>query len=155
MRATLRGLVLLLALAFLPAAMAAAAVHYGTLGLDGLTDQAIYLTATPDDEIVVTSMDTVSPQGLQQRDYLTHINGVKVLSGGLADFLKNQEEEAVIPVIDDADEHPEGGGSRLIGFVKLVAVPVASRLDIRYRRGDVVYDVTETAVAGSIDGLPR
>ena len=131
---------------------AATVPTYGNFAVERLLDQAIYLTTTANEEIVVTSLDVSTNRHLQPLDYLTHVNGIKILSGGLAEFLRNGEKEAIIPVIDDADE--KEGGNRLLGFVKLTPFTAisgaADKADIQYRRGDIVYDSSETVFVSGI-----
>ena len=144
--------VLLLVLFWIGSIQAAIVPTYGNFAVDRLLDQAIYLTTTANEEIVVTSLDATTNRHLQPLDYLTHVNGIKILSGGLAEFLRNGEKEAVIPVIDDADE--KEGGNRLLGFVKLTpftaTTGAADKADIQYRRGDIVYDNSETVFVSGI-----
>lgn len=117
---------------------------YGSFATEQLANPQtqIYLTASANEEIVVTS----ASHHILPQDYLTHVNGIKILSGGLAAFLRNGEKEAVIPVIDDEDERE--GGSRLLGFIKLIPFTPTEKFDISYRRGDIDYDGSETVFSG-------
>jgi hypothetical protein len=63
---------------------------------------------------------------------------VLILNGGLANFLKSGEKEAIVPIVDENDF--KFGGNKLIGFVKIV--PVSPR-KLYIRRGEIYYDLNE------------
>jgi hypothetical protein len=108
---------------------------YFTVPYDSNGDQ-IYLGITEFGETVVTHAARGSD--LRQSDYLSHIDGFKILSGGLKNFLANDEREAVIPIVDDEDT--QDGGGRLLGLLK-VQIIKPSRLSVR--RGEIIFDMNE------------
>lgn len=72
----------------------------------------LYLSVNNYQEIVVS----YSGKGTDMRpnDYITHADGIRILTGGLDDFMKSGEKEAVVPVIDEDDF--KYGGYRLKGM---------------------------------------
>ena len=85
---------------------------------------------------------------LRPNDYITHADGVRVLSGwegGIEDFLQSGEKEAVVPIVDDEDV--KFGGHRLKGFMMLQAVQPRK---LGTRRGDISFDMEEGGPAPSM-----
>ena len=96
----------------------------------------IYVQLSGHNEIVVTYAERGSE--LKPGDYITHADGIRVLNGGLKEFLNSAETEAVVPIIDDTDD--KLGGKKLLGFVTVQ--PVSPR-KISTRRGEIEPDMNE------------
>jgi hypothetical protein len=96
----------------------------------------LYMKVSEFGEVVVTY--TGRGSDLRPDDYITHADGVRILSGGLDDFLKSEEKEVIVPVVEDSDS--KFGGNRLLGFVMLQVVQPRK---LTSRRGDVVFDMEE------------
>ena len=75
---------------------------------------------------------------LRPDDYVTHADGVKILTGSLQEFLESGVKETVVPVVDDDDV--KFGGKRLLGFVMLQSVMPRK---LGTRRGEVEFDMEE------------
>ena len=97
---------------------------------------SLYLTMTQYGEIVVAY--TGKGADLRPDDYVTHADGVKILTGSLQEFLESGVKETVVPVVDDDDV--KFGGKRLLGFVMLQSVMPRK---LGTRRGEVEFDVEE------------
>lgn len=124
---------------------------YSSLDLDNIHEQKIYLKATATEEIVVVSAANGSIIDIQPNDYITHIDGVKVFSGGLTAFLLNGDSEAIIPIVDDEDLLLDG--NRLLGFLKIQSFSYqqkSKKYAINLRRGEYIYDNSETALDRSL-----
>eukprot|EP01038_Epipyxis_sp_PR26KG_P009372 gene9372-12628_t len=96
----------------------------------------LYLTVTEFGEVAVT----YAGKGIdfKPNDYISHADGVRILSGGINEFLKSGEKEAIIPIVDDEDVMHDG--SKLMGFVMIQTVHPRK---LSSRRGDIVYDMDE------------
>lgn len=130
-------LLLLLSFSFLMMIMRIAGEpRYSHLPLHELMQQSIYLKATDHEEIVIAFADKGSD--LRQDDYVTHADGIRLLNGGLDNFLKSGEKEAIVPVIDESDH--KYGGNKLLGFVLIQSVTPRK---LSTRRGEVVFDLEE------------
>jgi hypothetical protein len=103
----------------------------------------LYLGTTAEDEIVVKYAGKGSD--MKTNDYITHADGIRILSGGLDDFLNSGEGEVIVPVVDDDDV--KHGGKRLIGFVMLRSVMPRK---LSSRRGEIVFDMEEGGPAPSL-----
>ena len=97
---------------------------------------SLYLTLTQYGEIVVTY--TGKGADLKPDDYVTHADGVKILTGSLQSFLESGVRETVVPVVDDDDI--KYGGKRLLGFVMMQSVMPRK---LGTRRGEIEYDLEE------------
>lgn len=113
---------------------------YFHLPVHELLSQSVYLKSTAFEEITVVASDKNSD--LREDDYLTHVDGVRILNGGLDSFLKSGDKEAVVPVVDETDS--KFGGNKLIGFVLIQ--PVTPR-KLSTRRGEVVFNMEEGGAA--------
>jgi hypothetical protein len=96
----------------------------------------LYMKVSEFGEVVVTYTERGSD--LRPDDYITHADGIRILSGGLDDFLKSDEREVIVPVVEDSDS--KFGGNRLLGFVMLQVVQPRK---LSSRRGDIVFDMEE------------
>lgn len=103
----------------------------------------LYLKETEYNEVTVAFAGKGSD--LHVGDYITHADGVKILSGGLTAFMKSGDKEAVIPIVDeDAAKHD---GYKLMGFVRIELVTPRK---VSTRRGEIVFDLDEGGVAPTI-----
>ena len=82
---------------------------------------------------------------LRPSDYLTHADGIRILTGGLDSFVASGEKEAVLPLVDEDDVRH--GGYRLKGFMLLQSVQPRK---LSTRRGEVVFDLEEGGPAPSM-----
>lgn len=105
--------------------------------------QSVYLKTSQYDEIIVSYSEKGSD--LRENDYLTHVDGVRILNGGLDTFLKSGEKEAVVPVVDETDVMH--GGNKLLGFVLIQ--PVTPR-KLSSRRGEIEFDYEEGGPAPTL-----
>ena len=106
----------------------------------------LYLTMNEHHEVVVSYAG--KGVDLRPQDYITHADGIRILTGwpgGVEEFLLSGEKEAVVPVVDDADE--KFGGLRLKGFMLLQSVQPRK---LSTRRGDIVFDLEEGGPAPSM-----
>ncbi|RYG58622.1 hypothetical protein EON64_21125 [archaeon] len=117
-------------------ALAADAPRYFHVPTLEMMQGEVYLKQTEHFETVIAN----APRGsdLHTGDYVTHADGIRVLNGGLAAFLKNGDLEAILPIVDEEDE--QFGGQRLSGFV---LVQVVHPRKLSTRRGEVVLDPEE------------
>jgi hypothetical protein len=104
---------------------------------------SLYLALNEHNEMVVT----YSGRGADLRpdDYITHADGIRILSGGLDTFLSSGEREVIVPVVDNEDIMH--GGSKFLGFVLMKAV-IPRKLSSR--RGEIVFDLEEGGPAPSM-----
>jgi hypothetical protein len=110
--------------------------RYNHVPIHEAMQHSIYLHTTKFEEITVSYSERGSE--LKPGDYLTHADGIRVLNGGLGDFLKSGEKEIIVPIVEEGDE--KFGGKRLLGFVLIQ--PVTPR-KISIRRGEIEYDLDE------------
>mmetsp|Transcript_15054 Transcript_15054/g.25064 ORF Transcript_15054/g.25064 Transcript_15054/m.25064 type:complete len:379 (-) Transcript_15054:580-1716(-) len=103
----------------------------------------LYLSVNEYKEVIVTYAGRGTD--LRPNDYLTHADGVRILSGGIDDFVKSGEREAVVPVVNDDDT--QHGGSRLLGFMLLSNT---SPRKLSSRRGEIEFDFEEGGPAPSM-----
>jgi hypothetical protein len=106
----------------------------------------LYLTINDNHEVIVSYAG--KGVDLRPNDYITHADGVRILTGkpgGLEEFLRSGEKEAVVPIVDDDDT--KFGGQRLKGFMLLQAVQPRKLVS---RRGEVFYDMEEGGPAPSM-----
>lgn len=115
--------------------------------------QDLYLATSPHNEVVITYTDTnmqdksiPTSSLLRARDYLTHVDGIPILTTSIAEFIQSGSKEVVIPVVDD--EFSRNNGHKLVGFV--IIQPITPR-KISVRRGEILYDQTE----GLLDQPPE
>lgn len=98
---------------------------------------------------------------VRPNDYITHADGIKLLTGGISSFLsryysftlrllashhtsiliiwrRSNLKEAIVPIVDEHDvKHT---GSRLIGFVMIQLVKPRK---LASRRGEIAFDLNE------------
>eukprot|EP00605_Chrysophyceae_sp_TOSAG23-4_P000877 GSChrysophyteH1.ASY1.ANO1.968.1 assembled CDS len=103
-----------------------------------ILQQRIYLGSNSEGEIVVKYASRGSD--LAAGDYLSDADNTRLLNGGLDTFLQSGEEEVIVPVVDDEDN--EGGGDRLLGFVKIQSI-IPRRLHARRGEMHTVWDLDE------------
>jgi hypothetical protein len=116
---------------------------YSNFTLDNVIEQKIYLKVTENEEIVVVAAESVVNA---KPNYVTHVDGIKILSGGLSAFLlTNDFNLAVIPIIDDEDIF--NGGNRLLGFIKLETFRKEKKV-ITLRSGNFKYAQSDTTLQG-------
>jgi hypothetical protein len=116
---------------------------YSNFTLDNALEQKIYLKVTENEEIIVVAAENIVNA---QPNYVTHVDGIKILSGGLTAFLlKNDFNLAAIPIIDDEDIF--NGGNRLLGFIKLETFRKEKKV-VTLRTGNFEYDETDTTLQG-------
>lgn len=99
--------------------------------LDGL-----YMTLSPHGEVVVSKSSRGSD--LRPSDYITHIDGYRILAGGLDAFVKSGESEVAVPIVDT--NNLSLGGAKLAGFVLLSTI---NPKKISVRRGEISFDMNE------------
>jgi hypothetical protein len=109
---------------------------YNVIPMHEILQNSLYLTLTQYGEIVVSY--TGKGADLRPDDYVTHADGVKILTGSLQEFLESGVKETVVPVVDDDDV--KYGGKRLLGFVMLQSVMPRK---LGTRRGEVEFDMEE------------
>lgn len=109
---------------------------YFSVPMHEVARKDLYLKAMDSGEVVVAYAE--AGLDFKPHDYLTHADGLRFLSSSLTEFLKSQEREIVVPVVDDEDEM--GGGNRVIGFVLIQ--PITPR-KLLARRGEVQFDFKE------------
>jgi hypothetical protein len=114
------------------------AKHFST-PMHEIAQSSLYLTVNEDQEVIVS----YAGKGLDlvPNDYITHADGVRLLTGwagGIEEFLQSGEKEAVIPVVDNEDEM--FGGFRLKGFMLVQSVQPRK---LTSRRGETVFDLEE------------
>lgn len=109
-----------------------------------LQQQALYLRTTAHDEVTVAFTEKGSD--LREGDYLTHADGVRILNGGLAAFLKSGEKEAIVPIVEETDQKHDG--SKFIGFVM---VQIVQPRKLSTRRGEIVFDLEEGGPAPTMN----
>jgi hypothetical protein len=156
-------LVLVLACLVLVAASAAATnviPKTAPAGAGNINDGKMYFTRPWVDilqhELYLSYSDasefTVAAAGkelkLEEGDYVSHADTVRMLSGGLSEYLSSGEtEEVVVPVVDtDASSN---GGNKVLGFV--VVKPFAPR-KLFFRRGEVAWDPTDGGLVPQLSG---
>jgi hypothetical protein len=111
-----------------------------------ISQTELYLAMNENHEVVVSYAG--KGVDLKPNDYVTHADGIRLLTGwpgGLEEFLQSGEKEAVIPVVDDDDT--KFGGSRLKGFMLLQSVQPRK---LGSRRGDIYFDLEEGGPAPSM-----
>ncbi len=112
---------------------------YINIHVHEILENQVYLSITEFGEIIVTFSG--KEVDLKTNDLITHADGIRILSGGLVDFLKSAESEVMV------------GGSRLTGFVKLTS---AKPRKLSSRRGDIVFDMNEGGPAPAMNlGKPK
>ena len=123
--------------------MGTSQARYFSTPMHEIMQSEVYLKVNQYNEIFVAyaGKDT----DLRSNDYITHADGIRVLSGGLEEFLESGEEEVLVPVVDDALQ--KQGGYKLTGFVMLQA---AHPRKLFSRRGEVVFDLEEGGPAPSM-----
>lgn len=110
--------------------------RYYHLPMHEVMQYPVFLQSTSFQEITVAYAEKGSE--LRTGDYVTHADGIRILSGGLGGFLKSGEKEIIVPVVEDDSE--KYGGQKLIGFV--LVQPVSPR-KVSTRRGEVYFDMDE------------
>jgi hypothetical protein len=111
-----------------------------------ISQTELYLAMNENHEVVVSYAG--KGVDLKPNDYVTHADGIRLLTGwpgGLEEFLQSGEKEAVIPVVDDDDT--KFGGSRLKGFMLLQSVQPRK---LGSRRGSIYFDLEEGGPAPSM-----
>jgi hypothetical protein len=111
-----------------------------------ISQTELYLAMNENHEVVVSYAG--KGVDLKPNDYVTHADGIRLLTGwpgGLEEFLQSGEKEAVIPIVDDDDT--KFGGSRLKGFMLLQSVQPRK---LGSRRGDIYFDLEEGGPAPSM-----
>lgn len=104
-----------------------------------ISQTQLYLTMNEHQEVVVSYAG--KGVDLRPQDYITHADGIRILTGwpnGVDDFLESGEKEVVVPIVDEDDEM--FGGQRLKGFMLLSAIQPRK---LSSRRGDIVFDLEE------------
>lgn len=109
---------------------------YNQIPMHEILQNSLYVTLTQFGEIIVTY--TGKGADLKPDDYVTHADGIKVLTGSVQEFLESGLREAVVPVVDDSDV--KYGGKRLLGFVMIQSVIPRK---IFTRRGEIEFDMEE------------
>lgn len=109
---------------------------YNQIPMHEVLQNNLYLTLTQFGEIVVAY--TGKGADLKPDDYVTHADGVKILTGSLQEFLESGVRETVVPVVDDDDV--KYGGKRLLGFVMIQSVMPRK---LGTRRGEIEFDLEE------------
>lgn len=117
--------------------------RFRTTPLHGLEDTKIYLANTHHGETKVTHASSGSD--FRPDDYVTHADGMKLLTGGIDGFLSSDLKQAIVPVVDDEDV--KNGGSRLLGFVMIQTVTPRK---ISTRTGEIAFDFEEGGPAPSV-----
>ena len=116
---------------------------FRTTPLHDLEDTKIYLTNSQYGETQVSHASVGSD--FRPNDYVTHADGVRLLTGGISGFLASGLKEAIVPIVDDEDV--KNGGSRLLGFVMIQNVIPRK---ISTRTGEIVFDFEEGGPAPSV-----
>jgi hypothetical protein len=109
---------------------------FNQIPMHEVLQNSLYLTLTQYGEMSVAYAGKGAD--LKPDDFVTHADGVKLLTGSLQSFLESGVRETVVPVVDDDDV--KYGGKRLLGFVMLQSV-MPRRLGTR--RGDIDFDLEE------------
>lgn len=109
---------------------------YATIPMHEVLQNSMYLTLTQYGEIVVSY--TGKGADLRPDDYVTHADGIKIMTGSLQSFLESGVRETVVPVVDDDDV--KYGGKRLLGFVMMKSVMPRK---LGTRRGEIEFDMEE------------
>jgi hypothetical protein len=120
--------------------------RYFSTPMHEISQTELYLAMNENHEVVVSYAG--KGVDLKPNDYVTHADGIRLLTGwpgGLEEFLQSGEKEAVIPVVDDDDT--KFGGSRLKGFMLLQSVQPRK---LGSRRGDIYFDLEEGGPAPSM-----
>lgn len=136
----------LLALAHLTGGDSSVGPRYFSTPMHEITQTELYLAMNENHEVVVSYAGI--GVDLKPNDYITHADGIRLLSGwpgGLQEFLESGEQEAVVPVVDDDDI--KFGGHRLKGFMLLQAVQPRK---LGTRRGEIHFDMEEGGPAPSM-----
>jgi len=98
--------------------------------------QGLYLTLSPHGEVVVSKSSRGSD--LRPSDYITHIEGYRILAGGLDAFVRSGEIEVAVPLVDTGSL--EMGGAKVTGFVLMSAL---NPKKVSARRGELIFDMNE------------
>jgi hypothetical protein len=141
----LRWLLIIVSLASLSGSEQRGAKYIHT-PMHEIAQTELYLTINDNHEVIVSYAG--KGVDLRPNDYITHADGVRILTGkpgGLEEFLRSGEKEAVVPIVDDDDT--KFGGQRLKGFMLLQAVQPRKLVS---RRGEVFYDMEEGGPAPSM-----
>ena len=96
----------------------------------------VYLATNENQEVVISYAS--KGVDLRPNDYVTHADGVRILSGGLDSFFKTGEKEVVVPIVDDSNT--KYNGNKLLGFVLMQLVTPRK---LSTRRGEIFYDFEE------------
>lgn len=137
---------ILLALAHLTGGDSSIGPRYFNTPMHEIAQTELYLAMNDNHEVVVAYAG--KGVDLKPNDYITHADGVRLLSGwpgGIQEFLESGEKEAVVPVVDDNDT--KFGGHRLKGFMLLQAVQPRK---LGSRRGEIHFDMEEGGPAPSM-----
>lgn len=87
--------------------------------------ERIYVEVTTDRKINVVHADTGKASKASSNYSITHVDGIELFVGSLARFLSLGDDVACVPIIDDEDN--AGGGSRLLGFLKVQSITYGSK----------------------------
>lgn len=109
---------------------------YNQIPMHEILQNSLYVTLTQYGEVIVTY--TGKGADLKPDDYVTHADGIKVLTGSVQEFMESGMREAVVPVVDDSDV--KYGGKRLLGFVMIQSLIPRK---IFTRRGEIDFDLEE------------
>lgn len=109
---------------------------FNTIPMHEVLQNSLYLSLTQYGEIVVSY--TGKGADLRPDDYVTHADGIKILTGSLQSFLESGVRETVVPVVDEEDV--KYGGKRLLGFVMMKSVMPRK---LGTRRGEIDFDLEE------------
>lgn len=125
------------------AEVASSGPRYYHTPMHEVTAQPLYLKTTNYDEIIIAFAEKGTD--LREGDYLTHADGIRVLNGGLQSFLKSNEKEAVVPIIEEKDT--KQGGARFLGFL---LVQIVQPRKLSTRRGEIAFDLEEGGPSPSL-----
>lgn len=118
-------------------------VKFFTVPMHEVSESDIYLGFSEYGEMVVTYAGKGSD--LRPDDYITHADGVRMLSGGLTEFIKSGQREAMVPIVNDDDT--QFGGAKLLGFVRIQTLVPRK---INARRGEIPFDFDEGGPAPTL-----
>ena len=93
-------------------------------------EERLYLAMSEHGETVVTYAGKGSD--FRPGDYITHADGVKLMTGGIEDILTSGVKEAIVPIVDDDDVQYDG--NKILGFV-MIKVVMPRKLSAR--RGEI------------------
>ena len=114
-----------------------------------LLKHSIYVSYSPKGEVVVKKVSNSPGEKsliISKDDYLSDINGKRMLSEGLDDFFLSGRNEAVIPIVDD--DLNEEDGQKLLGFVSVKVIPLNEKTNVTFRRGEIQFDINDNGDGG-------